>query len=56
MQAGREIWAFIDEDKVTDLEVHKLNKFIKDKVEENLDYPGVIKIMSIRENKVVDYI
>jgi hypothetical protein len=25
-------------------------------VEENLDYPGVIKIMSIRENKVVDYI
>ena len=56
MQAGREIWAFIDENKITDLEVHKLNKFIKDKVEENLDYPGVIKIMSIRENKVIDYI
>ena len=56
MQAWREIWAFIDEDLVSDLEVQKLNKLIKQKVEENLDYPGIIKIMTIRENKVIDYI
>ena len=56
MQAWREIWAFIDEDLVSDLEVNKLNKTIKNKVEENLDYPGIIKIVSIRENKVIDYV
>jgi HD superfamily phosphodiesterase len=39
MQAGREIWAFVDEENVSDLEAQKLNKLIKQKVEENLDYP-----------------
>ena len=56
MQSWREIWAFIDEDKVNDLEVQKLNKLIKHKIEENLDYPWIIKIMAIRENKVIDYV
>ena len=56
MQAWREIWAFIDENLVSDLDVQKLNKTIKQKVEENLDYPGIIKIVSIRENKVIDYV
>ena len=56
MQAGREIWAFIDENIVSDFEVQKLNKIIKNKISENLDYPGIIKIMTIRENKVIDYV
>ena len=56
MQAGREIWAFVDENIVSDLDVQKLNKTIKNKIEDNLDYPGVIKVMSIRENKVIDYV
>ena len=55
MQAWREIWSFIDEQNVSDLEVQKINKEIKNKIEENLDYPWVIRIVSIRENKVIDY-
>jgi ribonuclease Y len=55
MQAGREIWAFVDENIVSDLDVQNLNKTIKNKIEDNLDYPGVIKVMSIRKNKVIDY-
>lgn len=56
MQAGREIWAFVDENIVSDFEVQKLNQIIKNKIKENLDYPGIIKVMSIRENKVIDYV
>ena len=56
MQAGREIWAFVDENIVSDFDVQKLNKTIKNKIKENLDYPGIIKVMSIRENKVIDYV
>ena len=56
MQAWREIWAFIDENIISDFEVKKLNKDIKNKIEQNLDYPWIIKIVSIRENKVIDYV
>lgn len=56
MQAWREIRAFLDEKKVTDLQVQKLNKQIKEKIEQNLDYPWIIKVVSIRENKVIDYV
>jgi ribonuclease Y len=56
MQAGREIRAFVDEDKISDLDTYKLNKLLKDKIEENLDYPGIIKVVTIRENKVIDYV
>ena len=56
MQAWREIWAFVDEEQISDLETQKLNKLIKQKVEENLDYPGMIKIVTIRENTVTSYI
>jgi len=56
MQAWREVWAFVDEEQISDLETQKLNKLIKQKVEENLDYPGMIKIVTIRENTVTSYI
>ena len=56
MQAWREIRAFVDEEKISDLETQKLNKLLKHKIEENLDYPGMIKIVTIRENKVTSYI
>ena len=56
MQAGREIWAFVDEENISDLDAQKLNKHIKHKVEENLDYPWIIKIVTIRENKITSYI
>jgi len=57
MQAWREIRAFIDEDKIlNELEMQKINKKIKSKIEQNLDYPWIIKIVSIKESKVIDYV
>ena len=56
MQAWREIRAFVDEDVVSDLEVNQINKEIKKKIEANLDYPWIIKVVTIRENTVVSYV
>ncbi len=56
MQAWREIRVFVDEEKISDLESYELNKKIKWKIEENLDYPWTIKIVTIRENNVISYI
>jgi ribonuclease Y len=56
LQAGREIWAFVDEDKIDDLKIYEISKKIKKKIEQNLDYPWIIKIIVIRENKAISYI
>ncbi|MEF2175827.1 MAG: HDIG domain-containing metalloprotein, partial [Candidatus Absconditabacteria bacterium] len=56
MQAGREIMVFAKPDEVSDVGLEKLVKEIAIKVEDQLDYPGVIRVMAIRETKVVDYL
>ncbi len=55
IQAGREIRVFVKADKVDDLGVQKLARQIADKIEEELKYPGEIKVVAIRENRVVEY-
>jgi len=55
IQAGREIRVFVSSDKVDDLGVQKIAKQIADKIEEELKYPGEIKVTVIRENRVVEY-
>jgi ribonuclease Y len=55
IQAGREVRVFVVPDKVDDLSMHKLAKEIAGKIEEDLQYPGEIKITVIRENRVVEY-
>ena len=55
IQAGREVRVFVVPDKVDDLSMHKLAKDIAGKIEEDLQYPGEIKITVIRENRVVEY-
>jgi ribonuclease Y len=55
IQAGREIRVFVSPDKVSDLEAHNLARAIADKIEEDLKYPGEIKVHVIRENRVVEY-
>ena len=55
IQAGREIRVFVKADKVDDLGVQRLARQIADKIEEELKYPGEIKVVVIRENRVVDY-
>jgi len=55
IQAGREIRIFVNPGKVSDLETHKLAREIALKVQEELRYPGEIKVNVIRENRVVEF-
>ncbi|PIR57654.1 MAG: ribonuclease Y [Parcubacteria group bacterium CG10_big_fil_rev_8_21_14_0_10_38_31] len=55
IQAGREIRIFVNPKDVTDLEAHKMARSIADRVENELKYPGEIKINVVRETKVIEY-
>ncbi len=55
LQAGREIRVFVTPEKVSDIEAHKLARDVADKIETELHYPGEIKIMVIRETRVIEY-
>jgi len=55
IQAGREIRIMVKPEKVDDLGSIKLVREIAKKIENELDYPGQIKVMIIRETRVVDY-
>jgi len=56
MQAGREIMVYVNPEKVNDIELEKLLKTIWEKIEEQLDYPGVIRVTGIRETKIIEYL
>jgi ribonucrease Y len=53
--AGREIRVFVNPGKVSDIGVHKLARDIAKRVQEEVKYPGEIKINVIRENRVVEF-
>lgn len=55
MQAGREIRIVVKSDSVDDLRSVTLARDIAREVEDQLDYPGQIKITVIRETRVVEY-
>jgi len=55
IQAGREIRIFVQPDKIDDLEARKIAKQIADKIQQELDYPGEIKVTVIRETRTVEY-
>jgi ribonuclease Y len=55
IQAGREIRIFVTPDKIDDLGALKLAQEIAKKIEEELKYPGEIKVNVIREKRVVEY-
>ncbi len=55
IQAGREIRVFVKSDRVDDLQAAKIAKSIAAEIEEELKYPGEIKVTVIRENRVVEY-
>ena len=49
IQAGREIRVIVKPDKIDDLASHRLAREIKEKIENELTYPGHIKVTVIRE-------
>ncbi len=55
LQAGREIRIFVKPGKMSDLEAKKLARAIAQKIEDELKYPGEIKVTVIRENRIVEY-
>ncbi|OQC54108.1 MAG: Ribonuclease Y [Parcubacteria group bacterium ADurb.Bin016] len=55
IQAGREIRIFVQPEEVNDLSAHELAVQIANKIEQELKYPGEIKINVIRELRVIEY-
>ncbi len=55
MQAGREIRVMVKPDRVNDSDSVVLARDIAKQIEDELEYPGQIKVMVIRESRAVDY-
>jgi ribonucrease Y len=55
IQAGREIRIMVKPEAIDDLAAHRLARDIRKRIEEELDYPGHIKVTVIRETRAVEY-
>ncbi len=54
VQAGRELRVIVKPEEIDDLTSVKVAREIKNKIEENLQYPGTIKVVVIRETRVTE--
>lgn len=54
IQAGRELRVMVESDKVTDEKASELSYLISDKIQNELTYPGQVKITVIRETRAVN--
>jgi ribonuclease Y len=55
IQAGREVRVVVEHDKVDDATADRLAREIAQKIEEEMDYPGQIKVVVIREVRKIGY-
>ena len=55
IQAGREVRIIVTPEKITDDQMTLLARDVSKRIEEEMDYPGQIKVNIIRETRVVDY-
>lgn len=55
IQAGREVRVFVTPEKVDDLGAYNIARDVAKKIEQELKYPGEIKINVIREMRVTEY-
>ncbi|HEV7702515.1 MAG TPA: ribonuclease Y [Candidatus Paceibacterota bacterium] len=55
LQAGREIRIFVTPEKVTDAEAKLMAREMAIKIEQELKYPGEIKVTMIRETRIIEY-
>lgn len=55
IQAGREVRVFVKPNEIDDYAAVQLSKDIAHKIEEELQYPGEIRVTIIRETRVIEY-
>ena len=55
IQAGREVRVVVEHDKIDDLVADKLAMDIASKIEQEMEYPGQIKVTVIREVRKISY-
>jgi ribonuclease Y len=55
LQAGREIRIMVESEQISDEEAVWLSKDIAKRIENELEYPGQIKVTVIRETRAIDY-
>ncbi|MDQ5883287.1 MAG: ribonucrease [Patescibacteria group bacterium] len=53
--AGREVRVFVNPENITDIVAKDLSRDIAIKIESELKYPGEIKVVVIRENRIINY-
>lgn len=54
MQAGRELRVIVKPEEVDDLKSHKIARDIKNRIEDELQYPGTIKVTVVRETRAIE--
>jgi len=55
LQAGREVRIIVEEDRLNDDEASLMARDIAKKVEEEMNFPGQIKVNVIREKRSIEY-
>ena len=55
MQAGREIRVMVKPDQISDADSTMLARDIAKQIEDEIKYPGQIKVLVIRESRAIDY-
>jgi ribonuclease Y len=55
MQAGRELRVIVESDKVTDERAEMLSFEISQKIQDEMQYPGQIKVTVIREKRATNF-
>lgn len=55
LQAGREIRIFVKPEQVNDIEAKNMARSVAEKIEQDLKYPGEIKVTLIRENRITEF-
>jgi ribonuclease Y len=55
IQAGRELRVMVEPEKVTDTDMAQLSEAVARKIEDELQYPGQIKVVVVRETRAIDF-
>jgi ribonuclease Y len=55
IQGGRELRVFVHPKDIDELQAHKLARDIAQKIQQELRYPGEIKVLLIRESRIIEY-